>query len=224
MFLISQKVEIDLSNYSLSKNLGDEQKRNDFIATVLTLSDEKCSRHKAGIIANSATWNVGTGSLAMLFTSSLAVISHEKTVKTVGALATAITGSQSLVNKEVYAETVGAAILRAIDVARATKLAKIQAGMLVDEKKYTPHQAVLDMKAYHDSCSLMEGVVQISKALENRKPSDNEVDYDAARIREYAEMITDMEAKGEISTAKAGELKNKIGEKLEALLGIDSVQ
>ncbi len=150
-----------------------QSKRNDFISKAMALSDRKCNFHKATIIANSHTWNVATGSASMLLAGTASVISHAQTASDLAAGAAAATGIQSLVNKEVYADALGTTIIRSIEVGRSKKRAALETGLTNPD--YTLSKALVDIQAYHDSCSLMAGLVEVTKAFENRKPSRNEL-------------------------------------------------
>lgn len=176
---ITKEGMIDLSKLDIKK--GDVDGRNEFIAKAISLSDKKCTNHKALIISNSNAWNVGTGTTAILFAGAASVVSHAKTAADLAAGAAAVTGIQALTNKELYGDMMGTTILRAIDVGREKKKAVILNGM--SDAKYTLPTALIDLQAYHDSCSLMTGLVEVTKALDNRLPSKNELALDIKTLK-----------------------------------------
>lgn len=181
---IDNKGIIDLSKINASDLDGttNQSNRNDFIAKAISLSDRKCNIHKATIIANSHTWNVATGSASILLAGASSVINHAKTAAELAAGAAASTGIQSLVNKEVYADALGTTIIRSIEIGRAKKRAALESGLAnVD---YTLSRALVDLQAYHDACSLMSGLIEVTKAFENRKPSRNELERDITILKE----------------------------------------
>lgn len=171
--------EIILSINDITTLNSDSAKRKAFIAQAILSSDKKCIQHQANIISNANSWNVGMGSLSMLLTGTAAVMSHAQTAAELAAAATAVTGIQSMANEEVYANAMGTAIIRAMDVSRAKSLAIIEQKILTEttdsEKIYTTENALVDIQRYHSQCSLMAGLVEITKALEQRKLSTQEV-------------------------------------------------
>ncbi|EOW9393383.1 hypothetical protein ACOBWL_003439 [Vibrio cholerae] len=181
---ITDDGSIDLSKVELSKFDGssNQSNRNHLIAKAISLSDEKCEIHKAGIISNANAWNVGSGTAAILFAGTASVISHAQTAAELAAAAAATSGIQSLVNKEIYADMLGTTILRSIEVVREKKRAVLDAGM--KDPDYSVSLAIIDIQNYHNSCSLMAGLVEVTKAFENRKPSRNELVRDIAIIKD----------------------------------------
>ncbi|MCT8987651.1 hypothetical protein [Shewanella phaeophyticola] len=171
--------EIILSVNDIATLNSNSAKRKAFIAQAILSSDKKCIQHQANIISNANSWNVGMGSLSMLLTGTAAVISHAQTAAELAAAATAVTGIQSMANEEIYANAMGTAIIRAIDVSRAKSLAIIDQKILTEStdsaKVYTTENALVDIQRYHSQCSLMAGLVEITKALEQRKLSTHEV-------------------------------------------------
>lgn len=171
--------EIILSVSDISALNSDNTKRKAFIAQAILSSDKKCTQHQANIISNSNSWNVGMGSLSMLLTGTAAVISHAQTAAELAAAATAVTGIQSIANEEIYANAMGTSIIRAMDVSRAKSLAIIDQKILTEStdstKIYTTENALVDIQRYHSQCSLMAGLVEITKALEQRKLSTQEI-------------------------------------------------
>lgn len=207
---------IDLSKITLSDFEGssNKSKRNEIIAKAISLSDQKCTLHKAGILSNSNAWNVGAGTSAILFAGTASVIPHAQTAADLAAAAAAMTGIQSLVNKEVYADALGTTILRSIDVGRIKKKAVLESGM--NSGDYSMSIALIDIQAYHDSCSLMAGLVEVTKAFDNRKPSRNELSRDIAilkdEIKNISSSLTGIDAaiQKTIADKYAEELKEKI--------------
>lgn len=218
---INDKGLIDLSllNATDFEGKSNQSKRNDFISKAIALSDRKCNIHKATIIANSHTWNVTTGTASILLAGASSVLSHAKTAADLAAGAAATTGIQSLVNKEVYADALGTTIIRSIDVGRSKKRAALETGLT--NANYTFSRALVDLHAYHDSCSLMSGLVEVTKAFENRKPSRNELDRD---IKVLTEAITNADKiyGAASSTEKTEALKRYRQELAEKTLALSS--
>lgn len=181
---ITKEGLVDLSLVTSAKFDGSSNQvaRNELIAKAVSLSDQKCTLHKAVIISNANAWNVGSGTAAILFAGASAIVSHARTASELAGAAAASTGVQSLVNKEIYADAMGTTILRSIEIGRTKSKAVIQQGMR--NADYPISVALMDLQAYHDSCSLMSGLVEVTKAFDNRKPSRNELERDISVLKD----------------------------------------
>lgn len=170
--------QIDLSKIKPSDYEGNDNKakRETLISDMIALSDKKCSWYKATVMANANVWNISAGTATILFAGAASVIPHAKTAADFSAAAAATAGIRSLANQEIYADALVTTILRAIDVKREKKFAVISTGLLADS--YSVATAVRDVQTYHDSCSLVAGLVEVTSALDNRKKSRAEVERD----------------------------------------------
>lgn len=175
------QIELDVNGIKTLN--GDDELRRAFIAQAISSSDKKCTQHKATIISNSSSWNVGMGSLSMLLSGSAAVISHAQTASELAAAATAVSGIQSLANEEIYANAMGTTIVRAIEISRTKELAAINQKLLEDSTiGYSVQNALIDIQRYHSQCSLMAGLVEVTKALDQRRLSTNEIAFKQKRL------------------------------------------
>lgn len=164
---------IDISKVITRDNT--KENRNQFISTAMAMSDKRCALHEAQIIANSTTWNIITGSTSILLAGTASVLTHAQTAADLAAGAAATSGIQSLVNKEAYADKLATAIIRAIDISRNKARLELKNGITQTIDDYPLAQAISDVQVYHNSCSLMAGLVELSSALDNRIPSANEI-------------------------------------------------
>jgi hypothetical protein len=171
---------IDLSKINVADYDSDPEKRRALISDRVALSDKKCTWHKATVMANANVWNIAAGTATMLFAGAASVIEHAQTAAELSAGAAATSGIRSLANQEIYADALVTTILRAIDVRREKKLAPITEGLTSADYKVA--DAIRDVQAYHDACSLMAGLVEVTKALENRKRSQGELRRDIAEL------------------------------------------
>lgn len=204
--------QIDLSKVKLSDYEGDDNKakREVLISDMIALSDKKCSWYKATVMANANIWNISAGTAAILFAGASSVISHANTAADLAAAAAATSGIRSLANQEIYSDALVTTILRAIDVKREKKLAVISAGLLADN--YSVAAAVRDVQTYHDACSLVAGLVEVTSALDNRKKSRAEVQRD---IKSLESAIKRARARfGGTATASETEQLTKLQERL----------
>lgn len=190
------------------------KERNEVIARAIGLSDRKCTWHKADVMARANSWNIGMGSTSILLASAASVVDHAGTAADLAAGAAATSGIQALANKEIYQNALITTILRSIDVARAKRRAAIDKGMLDDE--YTLEMALIDIQAYHDTCSLMAGLVEITKALDNRKPSQNELEANIAYIKTELEDFNTNFAS--LDTEQQTATKNALSERLAEMM------
>lgn len=212
---LTEEHTIDISKIDVSKYSGaaKQSERNDIIASMISLSDEKCAVHKAEILANSNTWNIVTGTGAILFSASAAVIGHAQTAAELASGASAVSGIQSLVNTEVYADVLGTTVLRSIDVAREKSMAVIEVGL--KDPTYSLPQAYIDIQKYHYSCSFMAGIVEVTKAIENRQQSSNEIERDIQKLKQS---LTSADSDfSSLSESDRNAIKSKYAEKIQKL-------
>ena len=176
--------KIDLAKVTAADYDGPSNtaKRNILISDMIALSDKKCTWHKATVMSNANVWNIASGTASILFAGASSVVEHAKTASDLAAAAAATSGVRSLVNQEIYADALVTTILRAIDVHREKKYAVIDAGLA--DNSYTVAQAVRDVQAYHDACSLMAGLVEVTSALDNRKKARSEVTRDIVSLEQ----------------------------------------
>lgn len=186
--VVIEKLDVSTLMSTDYKGSAKKDDRNEIIAIGITLSDKACANHKAQIISDAANWNLSTGSIAMIFAGAAAVIDSATTASHLAAGAATLTGVQSLANNEVYANALSTTILRAIDVSRSKARAKLLNGM--ENDNYSISLALIDLQEYHDACSLMSGLVEVTKALENRKPSTDELDLQITHLRKSISALT----------------------------------
>ncbi len=153
----------------------DSEQLEDFVVSSIGASDLRCEEHKAQIIANTQSWNVGAGSATILLAGAASIVGHAGTASDLAAAAAAVTGIQALVNKEVYSNSLGTTILSAIDRARVKTKSPLEQG-LEDLNNYSYSKAILDIQSYHSSCSLMAGLIEINKAFENQRPTREQLE------------------------------------------------
>lgn len=149
--------------------------RNDLIEDLLTISDRSCARHQASVIAGLNTWNVTTGTLSSLL-SALGTVTGGETAKAALSAAAGFTNStRSLVNEEVYAKAIGTTIVRATMAAREKQMAEISQGMRKTVSQYSIKSGLRDVYNYQNKCSFYYGLVEITKAIDQRKRSRPEI-------------------------------------------------
>ena len=73
--------------------------------------------------------------------------------------------------------------------------------------------ALIDIQTYHNSCSLVSGLVEITRALDNRKPSRDELERDIVVLKEEIRNIS-VNLNG-VNIATQQEILNKYAEQLK---------
>lgn len=202
----------DFEKYSGPSN---KNKRNAVISKAISLSDQKCTIHKAQILSNRNTFNVSATSLALLLSGAASVISHAQTASELAAGAAVTTGIQASVNTEVFADALATTILRAIDSVQNKRRAVLESGM--DNENYSLSQAIIDIQSYHEGCSMMAGLVEVTKAIDNRLPSRNELQRDIEILENKIKTVDDLGISEKKATEIKEELANRLGVKIQQL-------
>lgn len=180
--------------------------RNQLLEELLTISDRSCARHQASIIATVNTWNVSTGSISSLLSAVATVAGGESAKAALSAGAAFTNSSRSLVNEEVYAKAIGPTIVRATVSAREKKMAEINKGMKETLSIYSVQQGLRDVYDYQNRCSFYYGLLEITKAIDERKRTRAEVQEALQLLKSEA---TDLKNNGRNTT--------KIDSRIEAL-------
>lgn len=177
--------------------------RNALIEDLLTISDRSCARHQASIIAGLNTWNVATGTLSSLLSAVGTVAGGESAKAALSAGASFTNSTRSLVNEEVYAKAIGTTIVRATMVAREKQVAEISNGMMKSLTAYPVKAGLRDVYNYQNRCSFYYGLIEITKAIDQRKRSKPEI-LDLITLLE--QQAASLESKGFATT----EIKERI--------------
>jgi len=163
---------------------------------LMSLSDEACEKHKSLIISNANAWNIGTGSVTNVLAGLGTVVGGESAKAALSAGAALSNSSRSLVNEQLYANALATTILRSIELKRAEAKKQIADSLKADNTaysatgKYSPttsaysaYQLVYDVDYYHQQCSFMVGMVELAKALDNRKPTQADIKDNIAFLK-----------------------------------------
>lgn len=185
--------------------------RNSLIEDLLTISDRSCARHQASIIAGLNTWNVTTGTLSSLLSAVGTVVGGESTKAALSAGASFTNSTRSLVNEEVYAKAIGTTIVRATMAAREKQLAEISSGTKKTLTEYPVKAGLRDVYNYQNKCSFYYGLVEITKAIEQRKRSRPEILDTIALLEKQA---ASLKSRG-VSTTEINEQLKKLALELD---------
>jgi hypothetical protein len=194
------------------KAVTDKVKRNALLEDLLTISDRSCARHQSSILAGLNTWNVSTGTLSTLLSAVGTVVGGESTKAALAAGAAFTNSTRSLVNEEVYAKSIGTTIVRATISAREKQYAVISIGMNSSFEDYSVKKGLRDIYNYQNRCSFYYGLLEVTKALDQRKRSKSEIE----------DMISRLEIQGNKLKARGGN-DSEINKRIEKLvLELDS--
>ena len=201
--------EIDLSKIKFSeyRGAGNKSKHIELIWEMVALSDEKCNRHKAEVMADDKMWNIGMGTITTLFSGAASIVKHIGTTTGLAAGATMTSGIRTLANDEIYQGKLLTVILKAIDKKRKERLEKISTSIReMSESKteygYTITEAIHDVQSYHFSCSLIAGLVEIDEALDERKKTRIELTRDIMEINKELKKCEDSKSETQAENCK----------------------
>ncbi len=153
-----------------------KEKKEALAFELMSLSDESCERHKSLIISNANTWNISTGTVTNVLAGLGTVVGGESAKAALSAGAALSNSSRSLVNEQIYANALATTILRSIELKRSEVKKQIYNGLAATpQSSYSAYQMLYDIDYYHQQCSFMVGMVEITKALENRKPTQSDI-------------------------------------------------
>ncbi|MFY7864660.1 hypothetical protein [Roseateles sp.] len=177
--------QIDLSLVTDAEFSGQEKQsaRRELAAIMLDLSDRACALHKTTIYSNSATVNLVGGVSTIVLSGYAAVAKNAVYAANAAAGATATAAIQAKVSQEVYQAQLGSAIANAIDYLRAQELVQVNA--VINKPEATVSEVVSSINRYHQKCSLVDGVAELSRALEGQRANTaRQQDLDRKAVRQ----------------------------------------
>ncbi|WP_374500096.1 hypothetical protein [Zoogloea sp.] len=153
-------------------SINTKDGRNQLVRELMSVSDDVCELHKAKIIANSNTWNISTGTISSVLSGLGSVAGGEATKAGLSAGAALTNATRSLVNQEIYANSLATTIVRAIELKRTEARSAIETALEgKDIASYPVWTAIYDIDEYHRRCSFINGLVEVTRALDTRKES-----------------------------------------------------
>jgi hypothetical protein len=170
------KLRTKIVDISDTANEATKQlKRNSLLNELMMISNEQCNIHKGSIFRNQATWNIAIDTVSNVL-SVLGTVANGEAIKANLAAGAAFVGStKNLVSQEIYMKQLSQTVIMALDNARAVYGEKISLGMGKPYIEYPVYAALTDIQEYHRRCSFYYGLVEISKALSNKKPTTKEI-------------------------------------------------
>ena len=188
-------------------------KRNNLLNELIMISNEQCNIHKGSIFRNQATWNIGIDTVTNVL-SVLGTVANGEAIKANLAAGASFVGStKNLVSQEIYMKQLSQTVIMALDNARAVYGEKISLGMSKPYVDYPVYAALTDIQEYHRRCSFYYGLVEISKALSNKKPTTKEL---TLKIDQLDNEITILLNQGKV--ANNNDIEDLINRKKELIL------
>ncbi len=152
--------------------------RNRIIVDWVSVSDALCAEHLKTIFGNEAAFNITTGTLTNVLSGAATVVGGAAAKSALSAGAFLANSERSLVNETVYKSVLAPAVAKKIRMLREENRKQIVSQFKKSASEYSVHEALLDVVAYHQSCSFMHG---LQRALEEgtRSVSDTPLSPDA---------------------------------------------
>ncbi len=137
--------------------------RNRIIVDWVSASDALCAEHVKTIFGNEASFNIAAGTLTNVLAGAATVVGGAVAKSALSAGAFLANSERSLVNETVYKSVLVPAVVKKIRMLREDSRKQIVSRLKDGVPDYSIHEAILDVVAYHQSCSFMHG---LQKALE----------------------------------------------------------
>jgi len=137
--------------------------RNRIIVDWVSASDALCAEHMKTIFGNEAAFNITTGTLTNILSGAATVVGGAVAKSALSAGAFLANSERSLVNETVYKSVLVPAVVKKIRMLREDSRKQIVSRFKKGVSDYSIHEAILDVVAYHQSCSFMQG---LQRALE----------------------------------------------------------
>jgi hypothetical protein len=149
----------------------DKRRRNEIMDALLATSEYKCGRYRSFLHSYDANINSTFGILAQA-AAVIATVATGGTAQGFAAVAALSSGSRGTLNQAHFQNQAVGILVKAIENARATQLAEITTRQREEVENYTLMRGIKDVFAYHNSCSIIEGLKETQRAVEEvRMPS-----------------------------------------------------
>ncbi|HEX8063840.1 MAG TPA: hypothetical protein VF535_11555 [Allosphingosinicella sp.] len=148
--------------------------RNRLAAILIKHADDVCTQELGRLTANEAITNTALATVASTLSGIATIVTgaHAKEIFAAGSgLATA---SRSHVNAHVFRNVLSTAVSRAIHIERDKQRAAIQAQLAKDSAAYNVDQMVVEVNAYHQTCSFYRGLTLVLEAVDRTKFEDSD--------------------------------------------------
>ncbi len=187
--------------------------RNRLAAILIKHADDVCTQELGRLTANEAITNTALATVASTLSGIATIVTgaHAKEIFAAGSgLATA---SRSHVNAHVFRNILSTAVSRAIHIERDKQRGAIQAQLAKDSATYNVDQMVVEVNAYHQTCSFYRGLTLVLEAVDRTKFEEGDrAGGLRAGIQELENRIQRAEAQKARATGGQGDIQKQIDE------------
>ncbi|HEX6376345.1 MAG TPA: hypothetical protein VFZ91_11565, partial [Allosphingosinicella sp.] len=148
---------------------GSKIARNRLGAILIKHADDVCTQELGRLTANEAISNTALATVASTLSGIATIVTGEHAKEIFAAGAGLATASRSHINAHVYRNVLSTAVSRAIHIARDKQRGEIQAQLGKDPDAYNVDQMVVDVNAYHQTCSFYRGLTLVLEAVDRTK-------------------------------------------------------
>ena len=142
-------------------------KRREILEALRRKSNLLCESYKLDLVRRQARGNFLLGSASLLFGTVGAIATHVEAARVLAGAAALATGARSELNQDYYSEKTAAVLAKAIDKGREVQWKLISLNLDVAPSVYSLRGAIIDVEAYHATCSLIGALKEIERAVDN---------------------------------------------------------
>jgi hypothetical protein len=153
-------------------------RRTEVIDALMAASDRKCGRYTAFLQQYDANINGGFGIIAQA-ASAVATIATGTTSQWLAAVSTVASGSRGTLNNAHFANKAVGILARAYSNRRDTQRTEIETELAKTPADYTLMRGMRDAFRYHASCSIVVGLEETQRAVEQIQQQDEKKRDDA---------------------------------------------
>jgi hypothetical protein len=147
------------------------RQRNEAIDAILATSNRKCGRYTHFLQQYDANVNSSFGILAQA-AAILATVSSGGTAEGFAALAGISSGARGTLNQAHFSNQTIGVLTRAFEISRAEQRRQIANLQQCSPTEYTLMRGMEDAFRYHSTCSIVEGLKQTQRAVEQSSSPD----------------------------------------------------
>lgn len=191
--------------------------RNRLAAILIKHADDVCTQELGRLTANEAISNTALATVASTLSGIATIVTGEHAKEIFAAGSGLATATRSHVNAHVYRNVLSSAVSRAIHIARDKQRGEIQAQLGKDNAAYNVDQMVVDVNAYHQTCSFYRGLTLVLQAVDRSRFEEGDR---AGGLRAAAQELENQIQRLEAQKARADALgKGVIQTQIDRLRG-----
>ena len=161
----NQSPDIDTIFANFYKRPNPALERNRIQDRIMAISEQRCSSYKFYLKRLETSQNIYSGGAATIFGGLGAIFSSLDASRIFSGLAGISSGLGAELKQGYFANAASSVIIPGIDLARKEIRAAIQSKKSKDIEFYSVQEALQDVSAYHDACSINTGLERAGKAV-----------------------------------------------------------